>query len=122
MNCIKCSAVIEGRGEKFCSKRCTKNYHESLRRKRLRAKYNEYNRNYRKLGHRHLTTDDRKKMVESLGEACERCGTTSNLDIHHIRPLRLGGKNSVRNLILFCEGCHNDWHRSFDMKFWQHVS
>jgi len=38
---------------------------------------------------------------------CQRCGTGKNLTIHHIVPIKDGGKNEMRNLITLCLSCHN---------------
>lgn len=43
--------------------------------------------------------------------ACELCGNTdSKLFLHHIVPLRLGGKSIKRNCITLCKRCHNIVH------------
>lgn len=41
---------------------------------------------------------------------CGCCGTRDNLHIHHIIPLKDGGNNSLKNLILLCEFCHKRIH------------
>lgn len=38
---------------------------------------------------------------------CRRCGIeTINLEIHHIQPRKLGGIDSLDNLISLCHKCH----------------
>jgi hypothetical protein len=38
---------------------------------------------------------------------CERCWTKKDLEIHHIIPVRLGGKTDLKNCLVFCHNCHN---------------
>lgn len=52
-------------------------------------------------------TDEAKRLVmERAGGACELCGATDNLEMHHIVPLCNGGAHDVGNLILVCRTCH----------------
>ena len=57
-------------------------------------------------------------MTEILGGRCFRCETIENLDLHHIKPARFGGKNTEDNLMLLCKSCHRKWHIMFNNKFW----
>lgn len=41
---------------------------------------------------------------------CYRCGTTTNLQEHHLRPLSLGGQDIPSNIIILCKNCHEDEH------------
>lgn len=59
---------------------------------------------------------------ERSGGCCERCGVvlTRNVNgvpdgltartIHHRQPRRLGGRDSVINLVNLCIGCHREIH------------
>lgn len=38
---------------------------------------------------------------------CGMCGSTEQLELHHLLPIVLGGTNDERNLIFLCETCHN---------------
>lgn len=41
------------------------------------------------------------------GERCQRCGSTDQLQVHHIKPLAEGGdKYDLENLATLCHGCH----------------
>ena len=40
------------------------------------------------------------------GARCERCGSTVNLDLHHCKAKRYGGKDVLDNAQLLCEPCH----------------
>ena len=37
---------------------------------------------------------------------CHRCGSRENLHVHHIIPVREGGKREQRNLVVLCSSCH----------------
>lgn len=37
---------------------------------------------------------------------CELCGSSRQLELHHIVPRVCGGDNSEENLILICKRCH----------------
>jgi hypothetical protein len=39
------------------------------------------------------------------------CQARNFLQIHHIVPVALGGKNTLDNLITLCGSCHRRWHR-----------
>lgn len=39
---------------------------------------------------------------------CQDCGSTSNIEVHHILPISQGGKNSLANLKTVCFKCHRD--------------
>lgn len=118
--CIKCSCDIPvgRRSERYCSLHCAKLFLKAQSKKRNREKVNEYHRRYRKLGVRHISMERRKELVQRLGARCERCGVGVRIDVHHIKPLRLGGTNDYRNLLLLCRTCHQLWHKTFDNQFW----
>ena len=42
----------------------------------------------------------------------ERCRETKFLEIHHLKPIALGGDNSIENLTLLCSGHHRAQHLS----------
>lgn len=54
---------------------------------------------------------------------CEKCGVNirrnkagfSNGSVHHRLPRRLGGPNTVFNLVLLCRECHKGIHRNEDI-------
>ncbi len=41
---------------------------------------------------------------------CARCGSTKNLEQHHIIPKSEGGSDDASNLQWLCEGCHDYEH------------
>lgn len=42
---------------------------------------------------------------------CVNCGAESNLHLHHIVPLSLGGTNNIDNIVPLCEECHSKVHK-----------
>ena len=48
----------------------------------------------------------KEEVMAERGAKCERCGSTANLDLHHIKARRYGGKDIKANAQLLCEPCH----------------
>jgi hypothetical protein len=46
------------------------------------------------------------KRVRERDEICQKCGSETNLEVHHIIPLCDGGNNDMDNLITLCHQCH----------------
>lgn len=40
------------------------------------------------------------------GAKCERCGSRVNLDLHHRKAKRYGGRDTIDNAELLCRPCH----------------
>ena len=40
------------------------------------------------------------------GAQCERCGSRMDLDLHHLKARRYGGRDIKANAQLLCEPCH----------------
>jgi len=53
-----------------------------------------------------------KKLREKYNNRCAECGGDENLQIHHIVPIKDGGDNAFENLLLLCDVCHRNKHRS----------
>ncbi len=49
----------------------------------------------------------RHQILTICNRKCEVCGSTSPGEIHHIKPVRNGGKNKKENLIYLCRAHHN---------------
>jgi RNA-directed DNA polymerase len=48
-----------------------------------------------------------KALVKAeRGAKCERCGSPVNLDLHHRKAKRYGGRDTIDNAELLCEPCH----------------
>lgn len=66
--------------------------------KPYRWRYQESNR---------LDENIRKAVILRDGCKCMECGRTdTRLEVHHIKPKRLNGSNTMDNLITLCGGCH----------------
>ncbi|KKL05736.1 hypothetical protein LCGC14_2603030 [marine sediment metagenome] len=54
----------------------------------------------------------KKKNIikDKLGNSCKQCGSTDNIQIHHIRSVASGGRNLPHNLMLLCGICHDLLH------------
>jgi 5-methylcytosine-specific restriction endonuclease McrA len=57
---------------------------------------------YRRVWERVLTRD---------GWRCQICGSSSNLQVHHIMRRSSLGNDEEENLITLCESCHRAAHR-----------
>lgn len=47
-----------------------------------------------------------KYIVKNKCQICKKKFDTHKLDTHHIKPLRLGGSDSLENLMVLCRKCH----------------
>lgn len=52
---------------------------------------------------------NRKKLLAKY-KACQECGRTIDLQIHHIIPVIQGGSDKIDNLKVLCSVCHNEEH------------
>ncbi|ASJ07095.1 hypothetical protein A3L08_07050 [Thermococcus pacificus] len=58
---------------------------------------------------RDITGAMRRDIIEIVKRKCEYCGrriTTTTGYIHHITPVREGGKTTPSNIIVLCGDCH----------------
>ena len=55
---------------------------------------------------RTLTNKDK----EEIGLKCCNCGSTSDLQYHHIIPIAIGGKDINSNICCLCYDCHYKLH------------
>ena len=55
---------------------------------------------------RTLTNKDK----EEIGLKCCNCGSTSDLQYHHIIPIAIGGKDINSNMCCLCYNCHYKLH------------
>ena len=54
-----------------------------------------------------LDENIRKAVILRDGCKCMECGKTNcKLEVHHIKPKRLNGGNTLNNLITICQNCH----------------
>ena len=51
-----------------------------------------------------------KSVKEKVGTTCINCGSSENIEYHHIVPLSLGGREKVSNIVPLCKRCHKAAH------------
>lgn len=52
----------------------------------------------------------RPQLISQLPSECQNCDECSDLHVHHIVPIALGGTNKVSNLAMLCVECHGKIH------------
>lgn len=57
----------------------------------------------------------RKEMKEKCGSVCASCGSSENIEYHHIVPLFLGGSDELSNIVPLCHRCHEAAHNGRHM-------
>lgn len=48
---------------------------------------------------------------------CACCSSKTNLNLHHVIPIYMGGIDEYYNLIYLCESCHHKMHNMINEKF-----
>ena len=80
--------------------------------------YKSYNWQYQKSNR--LDENIRKAVILRDGCKCKECGKSNCLlEVHHIKPRRLNGSNTISNLITLCEKCHQKTEGN-EEKYMQH--
>ena len=51
----------------------------------------------------------RERALEYHGRKCSVCGTTYDLQVHHLTYVRLG-REKMKDLRILCKGCHANEH------------
>ena len=95
VKCIICDTLFQSISSKakYCSSKC-KSKHYRILIKTNNGLTNKY-----------------QKILLSL--PCEVCGWNQGpRDVHHILPVKEGGKNEIYNLITLCPNCHRLSHRN----------
>ncbi len=54
--------------------------------------------------------DLRQQVLRRDGWRCQKCGTMSNLEVHHRQYRSHSGDDSEENLITLCNACHSSIH------------
>lgn len=90
----------------ICSQECFDAYVEKCRAKRVRRREH---REKKFSGGRRLPGTCRDR-VRRRDEGCRWCGTTDELQIHHVRYRSQGGADTPRNLLTLCWECHERAH------------
>ncbi|MGH2924728.1 MAG: HNH endonuclease [Solirubrobacterales bacterium] len=83
-----------------CGQLANGSYCDRHRPKRLNQR--EHGKTWKSLRARALLRD---------GGRCVVCGTTRQLEAHHVVPVAKGGRDELVNLETRCEDCHRATHR-----------
>ena len=68
-------------------------------------------------GSRSGSKEVKLQLELKYGYVCYICGCRhGKLQLHHIKPIRLGGKTNVENGVLLCENCHKAYHGLYDLE------
>lgn len=59
---------------------------------------------------------ERMHIISLHNGKCDNCGSSSQLVIHHIVPLAVGGAERASNLSVLCHACHNKLHTQLNNK------
>jgi 5-methylcytosine-specific restriction endonuclease McrA len=51
-----------------------------------------------------------RQIKQRDGNMCRKCGSSVNLEVHHIIPLSRNGSNNRSNLMTLCSKCHARQH------------
>jgi predicted restriction endonuclease len=54
----------------------------------------------------------RRRVKASTGGRCARCGSTREVEAHHVRPLAAAGSNDPANGLALCRPSHDAAHRT----------
>lgn len=80
--------------------------------------YKSYSWQYQKSNR--LDENIRKAVILRDGCKCKECGKSAcKLEVHHIKPRRLCGSNTLANLITLCKRCHQKTEGN-EEKYMQH--
>ena len=75
---------------------------------------------YEEIRHESDTDYALRKMVANMnGGRCFNCGSRECIEYHHIVPLKLGGTNTITNMVALCHRCHSAAHNGQHIKNYQ---
>ena len=84
---------------------------EAVRLRRRRAEYDAYMQSL-------VWAGIRRRRLERSHYRCEKCGATKRLEVHHLTYERFGGGETMADLQVLCERCHDKIHnRAHGRKF-----
>lgn len=61
---------------------------------------------------RYINKKTKEQVYKRDGGCCTKCGSTSNLQYHHVIRFSKGGLNTSDNLKLLCQRCHTKEHEN----------
>lgn len=87
--------------------RIIKSYNLEKEKRRDTTLKNEYNRR------KNITMRINRGEIKHIRK-CGICGCTSDLQLHHMIPIELGGNDSEYNLVYLCDKCHYRVHENIN--------
>ena len=99
----------------FCSRKCCNIWKRQFIGENTPNWKGGYNKSEReRIRARIFWKELRKEILALFKNKCVDCKNDEKLHIHHVFPYRLGGKDSINNLIPLCPVCHSkqtvkDW-------------
>ena len=54
-----------------------------------------------------LALEEVQRLFRALRNVCAKCGSSDNIQIDHIKPLSMGGTNTLDNIQPLCAWCNN---------------
>lgn len=66
---------------------------------RVRAHYRNHEKNKKRMR-------DYVRGKKGQADGCAVCGTMSNLQVHHVVPIAIGGRETRENTLTLCNWCH----------------
>ena len=109
--CTRCGGALSGKQTKYCSEYCSKLHLKALYRERNREKLREYAKGYKKRLYGAGGFEKARKSHLRYNPVCEKCGTNERLEVHHIKPVMLGGTNKDGNLMTLCARHHTEFEK-----------
>lgn len=86
---------------------CSESY---ARRFSYDAERGAYEKEWSKSTQKEKVSPGTRDRILKRDESCLRCGSKTELEVHHILPVRAGGENDDSNLATLCEKCHRAAH------------
>jgi hypothetical protein len=91
--CLSCNGELPKYRKKYCSDECSYDFWKN----NIRPFFISW-------------SVIRNDVIERDGGKCVICGSKEILEVHHIRPIKSKGNNTMENLQTLCEDCHNMKH------------
>lgn len=58
------------------------------------------------MGRKAISKDMKAEIIRLHGNACLNCGSTEDIELHHVVGLELGGNHVASNIVPLCHTCH----------------
>ena len=110
VNCANCQEAmvrknrdLERSVNLFCSRECANQFQKKRDMETLR-----YGQGWKKI----------RQQVRRRDKVCQTCGKNPEmeLEVHHLIPFRMGGKNKMENLVGLCRSCHSKIEKATEIE------